>query len=290
MGLVDVAIDRKFFFALFELVLCRGITDQLDFHSDGMPSRVCGIKRLCCGKARFFFEFKRLCAVCKRQVDWNLAAVRRAVIAALNGRGFHCAPNLRPRVSFGNIDPAAPFCRASGGYIDPAAFAVLLRIVKGEGFVLPHHGRFARLGGSGHDKPVLNLGRIVVRRAAVCFQFVFPRCSSGFFAGFFVCGIFFGSRRRILCRVFVGACGRGILIRAVFRRGGRFLFLRRRCRGFRLLRCSDRLFRLRFLFLRRRCRGFRLLRCSDRLFRLRFLFLRRRCRGFRLLRCSDRLF
>ena len=214
-----------------------------------MPSRVRGIERLCCGKARSFFEFDFICAVCKRQVDWNRAAVRRAVIAAANGIGLADAPNLRPRVLSGDIYAAAPFCRASGGYIDPAAFAVLCVcgclpfIGRGKEVVLPHHGRFVRPGGSGHDKLVLNLGRIVVRRAAVCFRFVSPRCSSGFFAGFFVCGILFGSRRRILCRFFIGACGRGILIRAVFRRGGRFLFLRRRCRGFRLLRCNDRLFR-----------------------------------------------
>ena len=92
---------------------------------------------------------------------------------------------------------------------------------------MPHHGRFARPGGSGHDKLVLNLGRIVVRRAAVCFRFVSPRCSSGFFAGFFVYGILLGSRRCILCRVFFGFRGRGILTRA----------------GFRFLRCSDHLFR-----------------------------------------------
>ena len=69
IGLVDVAADRKRFFARLELVLCRRITDQLDFHSDGMPSRVRGIKRLLGGKARSFCEFKRICAVCKPQVD-----------------------------------------------------------------------------------------------------------------------------------------------------------------------------------------------------------------------------
>ena len=171
-----------------------------------MPSRVRGIERLLGGKVRFFREFDFICAVCKRQVDWNRAAVRRAVIAAANGIGLADAPNLRPRVFSGDIRAAR--------FAVPAAFAVLPRIVKakGEGFVFPLRSRL-----------------------------ILP----GFFAGFFVCGIFFGSRRRILCRFFVGACGRGILIRAVFRRGGRFLFLRRRCRGLRLQRCSDRQFRQR---------------------------------------------
>ena len=178
-----------------------------------MPSRVCGIERLHRREVRPFLELNLIYAVCKCQVDWNRAAVRRTVIAAANGIGLACAPNLRSCVLSGDVRAAAPFCRASGGHIDPAAFAVLCVcgclpfIGKGKEVVLPHHGRFARPGGSGHDKLVLNLGRIVVRRAAVCFRFVFPRCSSGFFAGFFVCGIFFGSRRRILCRVVFGVRG-----------------------------------------------------------------------------------
>ena len=153
-----------------------------------MPSRVRGIERLLGGKARFFFEFDFICAVCKRQVDWNRAAVRRAVIAAANGIGLADAPNLRPRVFSGDIRAAR--------FAVPAAFAVLPRIVKakGEGFVFPLRSRL-----------------------------ILP----GFFAGFFVCGIFFGSRRRILCRVFFGVRGRGILIRA----------------GFRFLRYTDHLFR-----------------------------------------------
>ena len=159
-----------------------------------MPSRVRGIERLLGGKARSFFEFDFICAVCKRQVDWNRAAVRRAVIAAANGIGLACAPNLCPRVFSGDIRAAAPFCRASGGYIDPTACGVLPRIVKGGEFVFPLHSRL-----------------------------ILP----GFFAGFFVCGIFLGSRRRILCRVFFGVRGRGILTRV----------------GFRFLRCSDHLFR-----------------------------------------------
>ena len=88
-----------------------------------MPSRVRGIERLLGGKARSFFEFDFICAVCKRQVDWNRAAVRRAVIAAANGIGLTYAPDLRPRVFSGDIRAAAPFCRASGGYIDPTALA-----------------------------------------------------------------------------------------------------------------------------------------------------------------------
>ena len=88
-----------------------------------MPSRVRGIERLLGGKARSFFEFDFICAVCKRQVDWSRAAVRRAVIASANGIGLADAPNLRPRVLSGDICAAAPFCRASGGYIDPTALA-----------------------------------------------------------------------------------------------------------------------------------------------------------------------
>ena len=88
-----------------------------------MPSRVRGIERLLGGKARSFFEFDFICAVCKRQVDWNRAAVRRAVIAAANGIGLADAPDFRSRVLSGDICAAAPFCRASGGYIDPTALA-----------------------------------------------------------------------------------------------------------------------------------------------------------------------
>ena len=88
-----------------------------------MPSRVRGIERLLGGKARSFFEFDFICAVCKRQVDWNRAAVRRAVIAAANGIRLADAPDLRLRVLSGDICATAPFCRASGGYIDPTALA-----------------------------------------------------------------------------------------------------------------------------------------------------------------------
>ena len=88
-----------------------------------MPSRVRGIERLLGGKARSFFEFDFICAVCKCQVDWNRAAVRCAVIAAANGIGLAYAPDLRLRVLSGDICAAAPFCRASGGYIDPTALA-----------------------------------------------------------------------------------------------------------------------------------------------------------------------
>ena len=88
-----------------------------------MPSRVRGIERLLGGKARSFFELDFICAVCKRQVDWNRAAVRRAVIAAANGIGLAHAPDLRPRVFFGDIRAAAPFCRTTWGRIDPTTFA-----------------------------------------------------------------------------------------------------------------------------------------------------------------------
>ena len=163
-----------------------------------MPSRVRGIERLLGGKARSFFEFDFICAVCKRQVDWNRAAVRRAVIAAANGIGLAHAPDLRPRVLSGDIRAAAPFCRASGGYIDPTACGVLPRIVKGGGFVFSLHSRLILLG-----------------------------LFAGFFVGFSVCGILLGSRRRILCLVFFGVRGRGILTRA----------------GLCFLRCTDHLFR-----------------------------------------------
>ena len=88
-----------------------------------MPSRVRGIERLLGGKARSFFEFDFICAVCKCQVDWNRAAVRCAVIAAANGIGLADAPDLRLRVLSGDICAAAPFCRAAGRHIDPAALA-----------------------------------------------------------------------------------------------------------------------------------------------------------------------
>ena len=177
-----------------------------------MPSRVRGIERLLGGKARSFFEFDFICAVCKRQVDWNRAAVRRAVIAAANGIGLADAPNLCPLVFSGDIRAAAPFCRASGGYINPTACGALPRIVKGGEFVFPLHSRL-----------ILH----------------------GLFAGFFVCGILLGSRRRILCRVFFGVRGRGILTRAGLCRGGLFFFFffQRRCRDLCFLRCTDRLFR-----------------------------------------------
>ena len=84
-GLVDDATNRKRFFACPELVLLRSFAGQRDFHSDGMIiTHVRGIKRHLGGKVRSFCECKRIFAVCKRQVDWNRAAVRRAVIAALN--------------------------------------------------------------------------------------------------------------------------------------------------------------------------------------------------------------
>ena len=94
--------------------------------------------------------------------------------------------------------PPPPFCRASGGYIDPAACGVLLRIVKGGEFVFPLHSRL-----------------------------ILPGFFAGFFAGFFVYGILLGSRRRILCLVFFGVRGRGILTRA----------------GLCFLRYTNRLFR-----------------------------------------------
>ena len=121
--LVDVAADLKFFFARLELVLYRGFADQRDFHSDGMPSRVRGIERLLGGKARSFFECKRICAVCKCQVDWNRAAVRRAIIAAANGIRLAHAPDLRPCGLSGDICAAAPFCRTARGYKDSTALA-----------------------------------------------------------------------------------------------------------------------------------------------------------------------
>ena len=88
-----------------------------------MPSRVCGIERLHRREVRPFLELDLIFAVCERQVDRDPAAVRRAVIAATNGIGLACAPNLRLRVLSGDICAAAPFCRASGGYIDPTALA-----------------------------------------------------------------------------------------------------------------------------------------------------------------------
>ena len=95
------SFSRKRFFARLELVLCRGITDQLDFHSDGTRSRISGIEGLLGSKVRSFFEYDAICTVCKRQVDRNRAAVRRAVIAAANGIGLSYEPDLRKRVRFG---------------------------------------------------------------------------------------------------------------------------------------------------------------------------------------------
>ena len=123
IGLIDVSADLKFFFARLELVLRCGFADQRDLHSDGMPSRVCGIERLHRREVRPFLELDLICAVCERQVDRDPAAVRRAVIAATNGIGLAYAPDLRPRVLSGDVCAAAPFCRASGGYIDPTALA-----------------------------------------------------------------------------------------------------------------------------------------------------------------------
>ena len=101
IGLVDGAADRKRFFARLELVLCCGITDKFQLHSNGMITRVRGIERLLGSKVRSFFEYDAICTVCKRQVDRNRAAVRRAVIAAANGIGLAYAPDLRKRVRFG---------------------------------------------------------------------------------------------------------------------------------------------------------------------------------------------
>lgn len=115
IGLVDVSADLKFFFARLELVLRCGFADQRDLHSDGMPSRVCGIERLHRREVRPFLELDLICAVCERQVDRDPAAVRRAVVAAANGIGLAYAPDLRPRVFWGGIGTAALRCQHAHG-------------------------------------------------------------------------------------------------------------------------------------------------------------------------------